>query len=135
MKFFHSVKTAASPDKIWSVWTDVANWKKWDYQLEYARIDKFASGHMGVMKSRRAKEFNFFVEDVTNDKITIAVKLPLATLRINRHVKKLQRGCEFTHETSFEGTLGFAYGLAFGRRFKKELPIVMGKVKEMAEST
>jgi len=128
------MKTTASAEAVWNVWTDVANWKEWDYQLEYARIDKFADGYTGVMKSKRAKEFPFFVEKSKKYKMTITIKLPLATLRINRNIMKLNRGCAFTHETSFEGFLGQAYGLIFERRFKKELPIVMEKVKKIAET-
>jgi hypothetical protein len=134
MKFSHTLSTKASPERLWHVWTDVANWKRWDYHLEYSKVNgKFREGATGIIKSGRAKETSFLIEKAKKYELTIAVELPLATLRINRHARKQRNMTEFTHETSFEGPMGFAYGIFFGARFRRELPVVMGKVRQLAE--
>ena len=135
MKFSHTIETTASREKIWNIWTTPSTWRKWDYELEYVKLDKFKVGAVGKMKSRRAKEFTFILEKAGKYDMTIAVKLPLATLHINRRVLPKKDGCRFMHETSFEGPMGAAYGIIFGRRFRRELPLVMKRVKKLAEST
>ena len=37
-EFSHEVKTDASPEAIWTLWTDVTSWKEWDQGLEDAEM-------------------------------------------------------------------------------------------------
>jgi uncharacterized protein YndB with AHSA1/START domain len=43
----------ATPAEVWKVWTDVANWPRWDVSKEMARLDgPFAAGTQGWAKQR-----------------------------------------------------------------------------------
>ncbi len=135
MKFSHTVQTKANSQRIWRVWINVPEWKRWDYQLEYSRLNgKFTEGATGVIKSKRSVESRFLIEEIRKNKLVISIDIPLSKLKITRTVEPMRKGCTFTHETSFEGPFGFFYGLLFGARFKRELPIVMGKVATIASS-
>jgi hypothetical protein len=46
------METKVPEDKIWQLWTDVENWKKWDDSVEYSNINgKFENGIFGTLKS------------------------------------------------------------------------------------
>jgi hypothetical protein len=41
----HSIETAASPDAIWRLWSDVAGWPEWNADIEHIEISgPFAPG-------------------------------------------------------------------------------------------
>jgi hypothetical protein len=135
MKFSHILRTKATPEKIWNVWTNVDKWKQWDYNLEYSKLNgKFAEGATGFLKSRRGPESRFVIDLVAKHLLVVVIDIPFSKLRITRRIYPQKSGCKFSHETSFEGPVGFVYGLLLGKRFRRELPIVMGKVKKIAES-
>lgn len=134
MKFSCTTSSTAKASKIMAIWKDVEHWKKWDYELQYAWIpEKLKEGTTGVMKSRRSWENKFTVEHLSSRRMVIAIDIPLSKLRITRIVVPGRKGCIFMHETSFEGPFGLIYGLLYGGRFKRELPLVMAKVKKLAE--
>lgn len=39
MKFSHTLKTSAPPERIWEIWTDVAHWSKWDSELPLCSLN------------------------------------------------------------------------------------------------
>jgi hypothetical protein len=40
-----SIETAASPDAIWRLWSDVARWPEWNADIEHIEISRpFAAG-------------------------------------------------------------------------------------------
>jgi hypothetical protein len=34
-----TIKTNASREQIWNLWSDVKNWNKWDNEVEYSDMD------------------------------------------------------------------------------------------------
>jgi hypothetical protein len=41
----HSIETAASPDAIWRLWSDVVGWPEWNADIEHIEISgPFAAG-------------------------------------------------------------------------------------------
>lgn len=48
--FSHTDSASATSDKIWEVWTDVPNWKRWDRGLKEAILDgEFIVGTKGKL--------------------------------------------------------------------------------------
>ncbi len=49
----HTVETTASPEAIWEIWQDVANWNTWDHDIEFSAIDgPFKAGTTGNLKPK-----------------------------------------------------------------------------------
>jgi hypothetical protein len=136
MKFSHTLKTTASPEKIWLVWTDVAHWAEWDTELQDARLDgRFGLGAIGQLTPKTGQISKFSISQFSpGQSYTFTVKLPLARLNVYRYLSIHPDGVYFTHEVSFRGFLGFLFGLLLGRQFRSVLPSVMANVKRIAES-
>ncbi|MFT3704022.1 MAG: hypothetical protein QM802_16770 [Agriterribacter sp.] len=47
----HTMLTTASPERIWKIWTDVGNWKKWELGLREALVkgSSFKKNTQGVI--------------------------------------------------------------------------------------
>ena len=136
MRFSHTLKTTASPERIWEVWTDVAHWSDWDTELKNAYLEvPFSLGAVGKLTPKTGRVSTFKVSQFNLGKsYTFTLKLPLCRLNIHRYLTDRSDGLYFTHEVSFQGILAFVFGLLLGRQFKAVLPSVMANVKQIAEA-
>ncbi len=135
----HSVITSATPEQIWRLWTDVNNWKQFDERLEYSQLidnAQFSEGASGVIKSAGAPRTRFkLLNVIPNQSFTERLYVPLwQSIDLKRRVEINAKGqTVFTHEVHFNGPLRFFVHLASAKAFKKDLPLVMTKMKELAE--
>jgi len=135
----HSMTTTASPETIWGLWEDVENWKRFDTLLEYSKLENnanFTTGARGVIKAEGAPKTKFKLFDVVLGKsFTERLYVPLyQVIDLKRHVGLNENGeTVFTHEVHFKGRLRFFIHWVAAKSFKKELPLVMGRLKDVAE--
>ena len=135
MKFSHTLKTSASPEQIWAIWTDVDHWSTWDTELSAARLEgAFVLGAVGKLTPKTGQVSAFRISQLSaGNSYTFTLKLPLCKLNVYRHLLVQSDGTYFTHEVSFQGLLAFLFGLLLGRRFRMVLPSVMENIKRIAE--
>ena len=135
----YSIETSASKETIWHLWSDVENWEEFDEHLEYSKlIDdvSFSVGDKGIIKSKGAPRTVFELTNVDRGKsFTEVLKLPLwQTVHLKRYFEVSPSGKTiFTQEVIFKGGLRSIYHALFGGAFKKDLPLVMMKMKYLAE--
>jgi Polyketide cyclase / dehydrase and lipid transport len=136
MKFSHTLKTAAPPEQIWAIWTDVENWSDWDTELVDSRLESsFALGAIGQLTPKKGQVSTFKISQLNpGESYTFTVGLPLCRLNVHRYLQLQPDGTYFTHEVSFRGLLGWLFGRLLGRQFKAVLPGIMENVKRIAES-
>jgi len=131
-----TILTTAPPDRIWKIWTDVKNWKKWDRGFREALIKgPFQKNVEGVMIPDKGPRTGFRITScVPNFSYTATAKLPFAELHLHRFIGYHNSKTTVTHEVWLEGPLsGFWWGL-IGRRYSRLMPEVMRKLKQIAES-
>jgi Polyketide cyclase / dehydrase and lipid transport len=136
MKFSHTVKTSALPEKIWAIWTDVEHWSEWDTELSDSCLESaFVLGAVGKLTPKAGQVSPFKISQLSaGNSYTFTLKLPLCKLNVYRHLHSQSDGTYFTHEVSFQGLLAFLFGLFLGRRFRTILPSVMENIKRIAEA-
>ena len=134
--FWNTVETSASPEKIWTIWTDVSQWKTWDTGLKDALMsDPFKLGAKGTIVSLEGRKSKFKVVEYEEGlSYTIKTKLPLGSLYVKRTLSTQSGKTIFTHEVWFKGLTGGLFAKRFGPKFRKMLPEVMLKIKQLAES-
>ncbi|MEM9364240.1 MAG: SRPBCC family protein [Bacteroidota bacterium] len=133
--FWNTVETSASPEKIWTIWTDVPNWKKWDSGLKDATLDgPFELNAKGKIISLEGRTSRFKVtECVSGKSYTFKSKLPFGALYVKRYLEVKQGVTFFTHEVWFTGLTGGIFAKRFGPEFRSVLPKVMENIKKIAE--
>jgi Polyketide cyclase / dehydrase and lipid transport len=133
--FWHTVETTASPDKIWTVWTDVPNWKTWDTGLKDASMSvPFSLNAKGSILSLEDKKSKFKIVAFEQGKTyTFKTNLPLGSLYVKRTLEVKDGRTFFTHEVWFSGLTGGIFANMFGEKFKKMLPEVMENIKKIVE--
>jgi hypothetical protein len=136
MKFSHTVKTSALPEKIWAIWTDVEHWSEWDTELSDSCLESaFVLGAVGKLTPKAGQVSPFKISQLSaGNSYTFTLELPLCKLNVYRHLHSQSDGTYFTHEVSFQGLLAFLFGLFLGQRFRTILPSVMENIKRIAEA-
>jgi hypothetical protein len=136
MKFSHTLKTLASPERIWGIWTDVASWAVWDTELIDSQLEgAFALGAIGKLTPKKGQVSTFKISQLNpGESYTFTVGLPLCELHVHRYLRRRSDGIDFTHEVSFEGFSAPIVSRLLGKQFKSVLPSIMENVKRIAES-
>lgn len=134
-----ALKTTASKATVWALWEDVANWKRFDTLLEYSQLDPdqtFIHGATGVIKAKGSPKTRFEIIALEHgSSFTEQLKLPLyQSIDLQRYFEATQDGSTvFVHEVNFKGRLRWITHALAASAFKKELPLVMTRLKALAE--
>jgi len=134
-----TIEAKANKDVIWRLWEDVENWKDFDIIVQYSYLESpnvFQTGAIGYVKTKSAPRTRFELLDVeSGQSFTESLKLPFwNSLELKRKVVAIdQHTSAFTHEVEFKGPLKSVMYLFLAKTFKKELPLVMGRMRDLAE--
>lgn len=134
--FSHTVLTTAKAEKIWQIWTDVSKWNTWDAGLKKAKLDGiFKEGAKGILIPDRGPKSKFIIEKIRNDtSYVLKTKIPFGWLIIHRYIERKNGLLSFTHDVQFTGLLKKTIGNKIGARYRQMLPVVMEKIKIIAET-
>lgn len=133
--FWHTETTTATPEKIWTIWTDIPNWKNWDTGLKNAEIkNKFQLNTKGFIYSLEDRKSKFkVVEYIEGKSYTFKTNLPLGGLYVKRYLVVKDGITHFTHEVWFKGITAGIFAKVFGKDFRNKLPTVLTNIKNIAE--
>jgi hypothetical protein len=136
MYITETMLTTATPDKIWKIWTDVKNWKNWDFGLREALIKgPFQENMEGVAVSEKGPRTGFRITSCKpNFSYTITAKLPLAEITLHRFMGYHNSKTTVTHEVWMEGPLSSVWWSLIGKRYSHWMPEMMKKLKQIAET-
>lgn len=112
-------------------------WNKSDIEVEYSGLQKnFEKGSEGIVKPKGNSEKKFtLTEVIEHQSFTYEIKLPFwSKLEIGHVIQRKNDSTEFTHIVNFNGLFGSFLYIILGKTYKKQLPIAMNKIKELAES-
>ncbi|MBR0572646.1 MULTISPECIES: SRPBCC family protein [Pasteurellaceae] len=130
-----TIKTNATREQVWTLWSDVENWHKWDNDIEFAKLNgKFEEGVCGILKPCQAPKSKF--ELITVDKFnefTTRAFLPLTKIDFIHKITEKEGGIYITHAVQITGLLTFLFSKIIGEKIIKGLPNTMNNLSEMAE--
>lgn len=136
MHHSYSIQTTASPEKVWSLSTDVENWKQWNPALEAAEINgHFDTQAEGVMVEKEGQRRSFRVQYCKPlFSYTLKTRFPFAQLYSRRMIGYHNRKTIFTTEIWMEGPLGAFWWQMVGKRYMMALPGNMERFRKLAEA-
>jgi hypothetical protein len=135
MRISKSLVTSASPEKVWSILTDVKNWKNWEIWLREADLEgEFGPDAVGVLVPENGPKARFRVTNFKPDfTYTLKARLPFAQLNIRRLIGYHNRKTWLQNEIWMEGPLGRFWWKLLGKDYRQVLSAEMDHVKALAE--
>lgn len=130
-----SIHTTASPEDIWAVWSDVANWATWDQDVESCQLNgEFQSGATAVLKPRGGPRVNIEIVDCVARKSFVSHSfLPLTTIVFHHEITPETSGHKITHRVEFKGFLAPFFYCVMGRNLVRGLPQALENLARLAE--
>jgi hypothetical protein len=129
--------TTASPDKVWSVWSDPNNWSRWNSGITSAEVDgPIANGTKGKMTTNRssAHEVTFFnVVEGRGFSMAMAGP-PLASFTFSCEITPDGTGSTIAQNVTITGPLAFLFGPMMGAQMAKHFIPVLDDLARTAEA-
>jgi hypothetical protein len=122
--------------QVWQTLIDVQNWHKWDTELINASLDgDFSVGTNSSLTPKTGPKLKFYISEIIpNQSYTFNTIMPVGELVIKRSLVAENEVVHFTDDIAFTGFLKVVFGIMLGGQFRKVLPEVMLKFKQLAEN-
>jgi hypothetical protein len=115
--------TTKSASDIYTLYSDVNNWKNWDKSVESSDLEgEFKVGATGTMKSVGGPKSKIVITGATpNEYSASTCSLPGCKIIFEQRIKDLGDTREVTHNVSLEGFLAPVFKLILGKDLTKDL--------------
>jgi hypothetical protein len=135
MQFEEQIVIAASPEKVFALYENVAAWSSWDPDVKTSSIEgSFCSGASGSLKPSSGPKAKIkFTEVMPNRSFTVETKLPLCVMSFEHELTLVPSGTSAKHRITFQGLLSPFFGRVIGSQIRKGLPNTMQGLKRAAE--
>jgi hypothetical protein len=136
-QFSEEITINTSPERVFALYEDVANWKKWDPDVASSSIaGPFTAGTFGKVKPTKGPAANIELISVErNTSFTVRSKLPLCTITFEHELLGVGHFTRVVHRVSFHGPMSFFFGWVVGRQIRKALPGTLQGLKVAAETS
>lgn len=140
-----SMDTTASRATIWEFWSNIEKWHLYDTIVENVELKDdapFTQGTVGYVDTTKAARTRFTLIEVTEGvSFTEKLHVPLGqSILLKRYFEPAPPIADgeppltrFTHEVVFKGRLKSIIYFLAGKTFKKEMPLVMARLRDIAE--
>jgi uncharacterized protein YndB with AHSA1/START domain len=131
-----SAPSGASRETVWSLWSDVPTWSRWNPTLAEAAFDgPIAEGTTGALKPRKGPRSKIVLRDVRpGSAFTAESRLPGARLRIEHEVAEASEGgSRVTERAVIIGPLARLWSLLFGGQLERDMATAVEALARTAE--
>jgi Polyketide cyclase / dehydrase and lipid transport len=133
----HSVQTSASPERIWSLWADVARWPAWNDDIERIElIGPFAAGSTILMTPIGGEPIELRVaEAVEPERFVDEARLGELVVRTIHRVRPVSpAAAEVTYRTEITGPDADTLGAEIGAAITEDFPQTLAQLAARAET-
>jgi uncharacterized protein YndB with AHSA1/START domain len=132
-----SRSTSASPERVWSLWRDPANWSAWNSGIASAEVaGPIGNGATGKMTTSRGSThdvvFSNFVEG-RGFSMTMSGP-PLTTITFTCEITPEGSGSTIAQHVAISGPLGFIFAPMMGNEMAKHFVPVLDDLAQAAEA-
>ena len=136
MQIEHKITVSATPDILFRIYEDVANWHTWDPDTKRAVLKgPFEPGSKGKLTPAKGNTVPMRVtEVVANRSFTVESKIPFFRMVFEHELIPQAGGTEVIHRVKLSGPLLMIIGKMLSRQIDAGLPITLQNLKQLAEA-
>jgi len=130
-----SIKIKTTPQQVFAIYKDVANWPSWDPETVSASIDgDFVVGTTGKIKPGKEPETKITWVEVTPDKsFTVECKLPLCKMQFIHEMTAENDKTLVVNRIELTGLSSSIFGWLIGSKLKQGVQQSLLGLKEHVE--
>ena len=133
-----SIETAAAPDRVWRVWSDVNSWPEWNPHLKESRLDgPLQVGTRGMINTRSGGKRDVIVTQFEDSKSfeLESTALPTTRMAIRATVTPAAGGTRLTQGFEARGLLAPIVGPVMAGMILNIFSSVLAGLAQRAETT
>ena len=133
-----SRSTTASPERVWSLWSDPNNWSRWNSGIRSAVINgPLVSGATGTMETNRGSKHAVTFTDVEPPRRMVMTMSgpPLTTFSFICEVTPNGTGSTIAQSVAISGPLSFIFGPMMGPMMASHFVPVLDDLAGAAEAS
>ena len=133
-----SVETTASPERVWTIWSDMSTWGEWNPNV--STMDwkgGFVQGSQGVMNTNAGQHHKMTLAEVQPGRFFAleTTVVPLTRFRFNCRVEPGAAGkTRISQMVEVKGLLGPLVQGMMGPQVSKEFPTLLANLARKAEA-
>ncbi len=134
--FTRSLKTTATPEKVWGVWSDVSTWPSWNPDIVSMELaGPFAAGTTGTMTTKSGGAHPVVLGQVQRGSYFSVETdpVPLTHFTFHCRISPSDGGSEISQEVTMKGPLAFFFRAMAGNRIAHDFPGLLEGLKRAAE--
>jgi hypothetical protein len=134
--FQASANSKASPETIWPLYSNVAEWNRWDNSIMASHIDgAFETGSQGSMTiAGNPHPLGFEMLEVEANKIFRDVtEIPGVSIEFSHTLEPISDGTKITHHVTISGPAWEQVAATIGKRLEQDLPHTVASLAKLAE--
>jgi len=131
-----TLETAATPERVWRIWSDVSTWPSWNPDvLSVAIVGPFVSGARGQMTTKAGGTHDITLRDVEPGRSfgLETSPIPLGRFHFECQVQPGDRATTISQSITIGGPLGPLYSAMMGPRIAQGFEPILGGLKAAAE--
>jgi hypothetical protein len=133
----HSVETAAAPEAVWRLWSDVGRWPEWNADLDRAELTgPFAAGSTITMFSHDQEPIELRIAEAKKPETFVdEADLGNVVVRTIHRVQPLEGDrIRITYRMEITGAEADTLGPQIGPQISADFPDVMAALVERAKN-
>ena len=130
-----SVETSASPERVWTVWSDPSTWPSWNPDIRYVNLNgPFADGTTGTMETNSGGKHNISLSAVEPNRgftLTSDMPMPATKLDFRCAIEPAGAGSRVSQGVTVKGLFSFMGGQITARITPSFEPLLEGLKKNV----
>jgi uncharacterized protein YndB with AHSA1/START domain len=128
--------TSASPQVVWSIWSDPNNWSRWNSGIASTEVtEPLKDGLHGTMTTTRGSTHQVTFHDVVEGR-GFSMSMtgpPLTTITFSCLIESSVQGSRIEQNVAFAGPLGLLFGAMMGNQMAQHFVPVLDDLARTAE--
>jgi uncharacterized protein YndB with AHSA1/START domain len=132
-----SVESAAPPERVWKIWSDMSTWSDWNPNVSTMDWQGgFANGTTGIMNTRADQHHKMRLADVVAGR-SFALEtsvVPGTSFRFNCRIEAAGGKTRISQTVEVKGPLGGLLGGMLGPQVARDFGVLLGNLARTAEA-
>jgi polyketide cyclase/dehydrase/lipid transport protein len=132
-----SVRSTASPQAVWKIWSDTSGWPEWNPDVQSMALNgPFAAGTTGTMKTKQGIRAIELTEVDAGRSFSLATSvIPLTRFTFDCRVAAGPDGTRISQAIRVGGPLGGLLGGMMSKQIANTFPTVLQGLAHQAEAS
>lgn len=135
-KTYSKTYQGITKETIWRLWADVANWPRWDKELEYCSIEgEFKAGNHIFLKPKNGPKVKLILSEIIpNAQFTDYCQFFGATMSDFHQLEDTQEGIRITNTVTVTGWLSIIWTNLVAKNVFHSIPRQMDALVNLART-